>query len=219
MVQSKLLLNFTGLKHYFLGKNDISEFEDYKKIVAGSIFAKQIHSNKATFITGRQKNILETDALITNQKLILGVKTADCLPILFFDHYKKMVATLHAGWRGLNSGIIENTIIKMKKYGSHPQNILSVVGPHIRKCCYSVNRDHALMFKKKFSQIDKVVQVNRSKWYLDLTKIALFLLRESGIVRANIDILSECTYCNHKFYSYRREGLSSGRNYSVIGIA
>lgn len=159
------------------------------------------------YSTGRKdrgKIIWKTDALVTNAKgVFLSVTVADCLPIFLYDPQKRAVGMIHAGWRGLEKGIIGKTIEKMKeKYKSRPESILAVIGPGICANHYEVGDEVAAYFQKyaKFAIINK-----SKKKFLDLKKIALIQLKEGGIREKNIKINSDCTYENtQKYFSYRR---------------
>ena len=91
------------------------------------------------------------DGLVTNKKnIILGILTADCAPILFFDPIDMVVGACHAGWRGALTGIIENTLIKMRNIGSKTKNIRCAIGPCIGQQSYEVGKD----FYNKFVSVE-----------------------------------------------------------------
>ena len=97
--------------------------------------------------TSQFKSKPKVDAVVTNQKnLPIAVLTADCVPILICDHQKKIIAAIHAGWKGAYKGIVDRVIKFMLKKGSEPQNITAVIGPSISIDNYEVQND----FKKKF---------------------------------------------------------------------
>ena len=110
----------------------------------------QIHSNKFYYIDKKSKPInrkFKGDALITNKpNTPIGVLTADCAPILIFDNKKKMIAAIHAGWKGAHKEIIKKVVKFMLKKGCSIENITAVIGPCISLKNYEVKQD----FIKKF---------------------------------------------------------------------
>jgi len=100
------------------------------------------------------------DALITNQPgLLLAVQVADCLPILLVDPRKRVVAAVHAGWRGTVKRIAEKTVGEMRaRFGCRPRDIRAAIGPGIHRCCYEVGRDVVERFEAQFSYWEKVVR-------------------------------------------------------------
>lgn len=197
--------------HFFGGKN--SPFE-YKNI----IMTEQIHGSKVTIISDSTKKLIESsDGLVTNQRLILGIRTADCLPVFFYDPKKKIIAAVHAGWKGLSIGIIKNAITALRKLGSDQKDLEVVIGPHIQICCYAVPEERAKKFQN-LADSNIVVRFKSPSWFLNLSKIALFQLRKLGIKKSNIEISDICTSCNNKFWSFRRDKQKAGRMVNVIGI-
>ena len=128
-----------------------------KKINSNSkkiILTHQFHSNKFNFINKKYKlkKVFIGDALITNQKKTpIGVLTADCVPILLYDKRKKIVAAVHAGWKGAYKGIVKRVVKFFLKNGSSPKNIMAAIGPCISLNSYEVKKD----FQKRFIAKDK----------------------------------------------------------------
>ena len=117
----------------------------YKKL----ILLNQIHSNKFFLIQNFKfsKKKLIGDALITDQKkIIIGILTADCAPVLIFDNKLKIISAIHAGWKGAYKGIIQKVIKEFKKRGSESKNLIAAVGPCISQKNYEIQND----FKTKF---------------------------------------------------------------------
>ena len=113
----------------------------------------QIHSNKIFFIKNNYKfkKKIKSDASITKIKNVaLGILTADCVPILIYDDALKIIAAIHAGWRGAYKGIINNVIKFMIKKGSKIENIHAAIGPSISQKNYNVKKD----FLKKLLNIE-----------------------------------------------------------------
>jgi YfiH family protein len=191
-----------------------------KKIV----LLNQIHSNKFCYIGKNSKlnNKFMGDALITNKrKLPIAVLTADCAPILIHDEDNKMIAAIHAGWKGAYNGIIKNVINFMIKKGCSPKNITVAIGPCISINNYEVKED----FKKKFIKKDKqniiFFKRTKNKNYFNLNKYIYFQLKSLNIKK--IDIINKDTFnAKNNFFSARRSisrnECDYGRNISIIMI-
>ena len=181
---------------------------------------KQVHSNIVVDVndTSAAGDAVEGDAAITNLPgVILGVQTADCVPILIADREARSVAAVHAGWRGTAARISEATVERLvERFEIDPKNLIAVIGPHIGACCYEVGEDVA-------AQIDATAIVRMpefSKPHIDLAAANRAQLVESGIPESQIEISSLCTKCRDDlFHSYRRDGKAMGHLLSAIGIA
>ncbi|PKM91161.1 peptidoglycan editing factor PgeF [Candidatus Falkowbacteria bacterium HGW-Falkowbacteria-1] len=171
------------------------------------VSSKLIHGNKIKIISDKDenKNLKGYDGLITNiPKIILSITVADCLPIYFYDSNKNVIGLAHAGWRGLKSSIIKKMIKSFKsEYQSDTKNIKIFIGPHIQKCHFEIRND----LLKKFKEYDSFIIKKKDKIFLDLELIAKQQLLENKILKKNIEISPECTYClKNKYFSYRRDG-------------
>jgi len=151
--------------------------------------------------------------------LPIAVLTADCAPILIYDYKIKMIAAIHAGWRGAFKDIIKKVIKFMIKKGCKFKNMTAVIGPSISLKNYEVKED----FKKKFIKKDKknsiFFKTNKQKLYFDLTKYIHSSLKIIKI--KHIDILKIDTFdIKNKFFSARRalklKHNDYGRNISII---
>ena len=171
------------------------------------VFADQIHSANSCFCQEGGIIKLKTDALISNRKkIVLVIKTADCLPILFYDYKNKIISAVHAGRKGLEKGIIGKTI---RKSGVEPKNLIIGIGPHIKKCCYYL-RGGAV---KKYQSDKKYTIRKNGKIYLDLTKMAVDQLTGIGVKKENIEDSGICTFCQGKgrFFSARRREIEKNK--------
>ena len=171
--------------------------------------ARQVHSSKVLFVMkpGTYHNL---DGFITNKnsKLILVIKTADCIPMFIYDKVNKNYGIIHAGWKGIYNKIHLNIIDEFIKLGSNVKHLNIIMGPSIKSCCYEISDN----MKKYFD--DKNIITNDKKYYLDLNNCIINDLRNEGI--KNIKIDPTCTYEDKKCYSYRRN--NSGRMYSFITL-
>jgi len=193
------------------------------KISARNIFLlNQIHSNKFIYIDEKYhfKSKPKVDAVITNQKnLPIAILTADCVPILICDQQKKIIAAIHAGWKGAYKGIVDRVIKFMLKKGSKSENITAVIGPSISINNYEVQNEFKNKFIKKDTQNKKFFKIKHKKLYFDLSNYVKSILLKNKIKkieRIKIDTFD----LRNKFFSARR-ALSLkhddyGRNISII---
>ena len=251
MIKSKKLSKFKNVEHAFFNrlggkstgifkslncgpgssdnkKNILKNLETVRnKIKAKSkkiIFLNQIHSNKFYYIGKNSKlnNKLEGDALITDKRnLPIAVLTADCAPILIHDEKKKMIAAIHAGWKGAYNDIVKKVVKFMIKKGCSPQNITVAIGPCISSKNYEVKDD----FKKRFIKKDKkniiFFKIMKDKNYFNLNKYIHFQLESLNIKK--VDIINKDTFnAKNNFFSARRSISRNesdyGRNISIIMI-
>jgi polyphenol oxidase len=189
------------------------------------IVANQTHSDHIKVIKKQESKgwesledaIEDCDALITDiEGVVLSILTADCVPVILYDKKKKVVAAVHAGWKGTQAEIVKKTVEKMvETFGSTPNDILAGIAPSIGSCCYEVGEDVAGHFFKTpeaFTQKDE-------KYMLDLSYLNKKQLLDAGIEKENIEMSHICTACEvERFFSYRKEKGCSGRFMSMIGL-
>ncbi|HCW54150.1 MAG TPA: peptidoglycan editing factor PgeF [Clostridium sp.] len=185
------------------------------------IYLKQIHSDKIFRYDKKDLQSIkdnEGDAIITNEKnVIIGVFTADCVPVILVDEVKGVSAAIHSGWKGTFASITYKTIERMEKeFNCNPVHIKAYIGPHIRKCCYEVSEE----LKQKF--IDEKTDIPESTLFsgrnLNLECCIVDDLKKAGVNDENINVLDLCTYCSDtaKLHSYRKSNGSYGRMFSFI---
>jgi hypothetical protein len=177
---------------------------------------KQIHSD--IIITAKPNatgRLGDGDALISNQPgLMLGVRTADCEPILLVDTKQRAIAAVHAGWRGTADEILPKVVQRMMlEFDSDPADILAAIGPAIGECCYEVGAEVARRFCKFFPERSDL----ETKTRIGLTETNRRQLTTAGLIDTNIFTGAPCTFCSHNFHSFRRD-TSDGRMYSAIQI-
>ncbi len=164
------------------------------------------------------------DALTTRlTNILIGVKTADCVPILLGDAQTGACAAIHAGWRGTLAEIIPHTIERMREeYDVRVEDLRAAIGPAARGCCYEVGREVIDAFREKFARADEWFTKTREGHALvDLQRANREQLTGAGLSVERIDVLPLCTMCRTDlFFSYRREKLlhgKTGRLLSVVG--
>jgi YfiH family protein len=178
---------------------------------------KQIHSGLVVEVTwpGGDR-IAEADAIVTRQPgMLVGVRTADCVPVLIVDERTRAVASIHAGWRGTAHNIVAAAVHELiTRYGSRPRDLHAAIGPAIGPCCYEVGPDVARHFVEWCPDPERTNQPTR----LDLPSVNERQLRAIGLV--DIWQAEECTFCAaERFFSFRREKEQAGRMVSFIGTA
>ena len=158
----------------------------------------QTHSNTVNFISGNKQIYESTDALFTsNNNFALEVKVADCMPIFIFDKKSSFFGVIHAGWRGLANGIIENSINLLKEKDLEIKNIKVFIGPSISQRNFEIQSDVMSYFDSKFSI------VKDGKIFLSLQEVVIDIFASYSIF--DIININECTYENLNYHSYRRD--------------
>lgn len=189
------------------------------------VFPRQTHSDRVVVVTSEnfQNTIDDTDALITNERgLFICVQTADCVPILLFDPEKKVVAAIHAGWKGTISKIAKKTVLQMtEKFGCDPSDIVAGIGPSIHMHAYEVGPEVVEAVEASFNNSPALLKpsLNEGKAYFDLWEANQTVLMESGIPEENIEVMGLCSFEQADlFYSARRDGIDTGRMVSGIRL-
>ena len=197
-------------------RNFTSNYLNKKKI----ILTNQVHSNVVSYVDSNFSKDISSDAMITNRKdILLGMLTADCAPIIVLG--KKYFGIIHAGWRGLINGIIENTIIKFNSLGETENDLDVFVGPHLLMDSFEVKRDFIDNIKKKIKNYDNFIESKRQKKIFNFSGLIESKLIDLKIT--NYDISKENTYTNpEKFFSHRycyvNKIKNCGRQISLVGI-
>jgi YfiH family protein len=187
---------------------------------------KQVHGSTVHFVDDHWdfNKTLEGDALVTNRyDVVLGVQTADCMPILLADTKNELIGVIHAGWRGVVAGVIEKTIEMMRAHGSTGKNIVAAIGPCIAMKNYVVGDD----FYEAFLEYDILSQIffayndmAGGTRHFDLPAFAMKILKEKEV---RVEQLPYDTYASEDlFFSCRRaqhEGATSfGGQLSAIAL-
>lgn len=159
------------------------------------------------------------DAIFTKSpRVCIGITTADCVPILFFDPVKQVIAAAHAGWRGTCARIAEKTVSTLiEKYNCNPADILVTIGPSISAEVYEIGKEVVEKFENARFNTSAIVEKRGETYYLDLWKANQQSLENAGVQPEHIEIAGICTFTEHEqFFSARRLGIKSGRMLSGI---
>ena len=169
---------------------------------------QQVHGNQVVIA----KNNMTADASYSQQQsIVCAVMTADCLPIVLCNPQGQCIAAIHAGWRGLLKGIIENTV---KAMAQNP--LIAWLAPAINRCCFEVGAEVRTAFIQQSIAFETASQaIAHQKYQADIYLLATIILNRLGIDRIYRN--DYCTKCdNQKFYSYRRDGEQTGRMATLI---
>lgn len=214
------------------------------------IALRQIHSNLlvvASASDARRERPWKGDGIMTDEPgLLLGIQTADCIPVLVADRKRHAVAAFHAGWRGTVKRIVETGIGRMLlEFGSRPEDLVAAIGPGVATCCYAVGEDVLSAFESQFSYSRELFREVydsdpiREKYpmlfltqrapghspigpslHLNLVEANRRQLLDAGLKPQSIKVVGGCTSCHRElFFSYRAAQGRTGRMLSVIGVA
>lgn len=169
----------------------------------------------------------ECDGYLTAETgVTLGVKTADCVPIILEaeDENGRIIAVsaLHAGWRGTVAGIAENGVNALINKGAEPFRIRAAIGPSIGHCCFEVGEEfpEAVEKARGKSFAEKFVTRRGERLFADIKGMNFQILVDCGVPSENIDLSDECTYClEDKYYSHRRMKGVRGTMLSVVEMS
>ena len=206
-------------------------------------------SAEPTPVTPIGEPLAAGDALVTAEPgILLTIRTADCLPVLLVDRRLRVMAAVHAGWRGTLAGVVEKTARELRRlYNSRPEDLVAALGPAIGPCCYEVGDEVVEAFRGRFSESDRFFHRplassqrhrselryallfhtqappghgrERARIHLDLAAAARAQLLAAGHRPAANAASGYCPACREDlFFSYRREGAQAGRMIAAIGL-
>jgi YfiH family protein len=189
----------------------------------------QVHSNRVVVLReGNQGKALDqipqADGILTDQPgLLLGIQTADCIPVLVADRRLRVVGAFHAGWRGTVERIVERGVGQMgQEFSSKPEDLVAAIGPGIGQCCYRVGAEVRERFGERFAYAPELFSGDidaDSGLRLDLTEANRRQLLDAGLAASAISLVGGCTECNQDlYYSHRGSGGKAGRMMAVIGV-
>jgi YfiH family protein len=170
---------------------------------------KQIHSDTVVRVFTPYGCAGSGDALITDEPgRFIGIRTADCVPILLANPSNRAVAAVHAGWRGTAARIAAVALDKLAAdFGSRPAGVFVAIGPSIGPCCFEVGPEVANVFGRTGRTTIDLVEENRRQ------------LMDAGVPAANIDVSGACTMCDAvEFHSWRRDRKAAGRMVAAIRV-
>lgn len=182
---------------------------------AVDVTLRQTHSDVVVNADGLADRAREGDALVCNQPgRAIGVRTADCVPILLLDPETRAIAAIHAGWRGTAAGIARKTVERLSaEFSASPGGLFAAIGPCIQSCCYQVGPEVARQFVSHFPEWTGEI----GQRPLDLPEANTRQLIEAGLPESQIFESGLCTACSvASLFSYRREPKNPGRMIAAI---
>lgn len=195
------------------------------------VYNHQVHGNQIRPVTRHDicpdpatPGCFDADGLITDEPgLCLTVFSADCIPILLYDPVRRVIAAVHAGWRGTASGIAAQAVRTMTRdYGCSCRNILAAIGPGISPCCFETEADVSMaMFDALGRQAQPYIRPlpQAGRYSVDLKGLNAHWLRISGLRNDHMAISPECTACRPElFWSHRKLGQSRGSMAAMIQL-
>jgi polyphenol oxidase len=223
IVTSKMFMDIPGLVHGFSTRGwgdmripkqrrafitslGLQKYEEYHKFqMHGDIVHVIDEKTNLDSLSDADGAIVLTHGIKTRH-IVLTVRSADCVPILFVDPKTKMIGVVHAGWQGTLLGIAKIVVEKMKQNGSATSDIQAFIGSHIGACCYSIDELRAEKFNKRYTSSDKVIHKRNGTYFADLGRANILDLEASGIKSTHIDCDPVCTSCSvHNRFSYRQD--------------
>jgi polyphenol oxidase len=172
---------------------------------------RQVHGNTVHIVT--QGGIHgDGDGFVTNVPgVAVSVMVADCAAILLADRSAGVVGALHAGWRGTVGGIVKSGVDAMVSLGANPANMEAYIGPCISQACFELGEEVASQFPPKY------VDRSRPKPHADIRNWLHDQFVDAGLLQSHIEVDQTCTFNeSDHYYSYRRQGESSGRMMALI---
>lgn len=146
----------------------------------------------------------------------VGVRTADCLPVLLHDRASGRVAAVHAGWRGVINELTGKTLQRWFELGTRPEDVRAALGPCIQQCCFEVDGELPQRFAAAFGAEVVISVAGKEKKHLDLPRAVAVTLARAGVREAHVAALPQCTQCDPRFFSHRRDQGVTGRHLSFI---
>lgn len=212
-ITSSLLRKIPGLAHGFGTKREAPP--------EGVVTSKQVHGVAILEVNEGPTSLVEGyDILITDRpNITVGVKTADCQPILIVEPHRKIAAAVHAGWKGTLQRAVQVAIRRIVEKGGRAENLVCALGPNMAGNCFEVEADVAGDFEREFPGWSILRKTSETKWLLDVALTNRLQLQELGVPEDQIDQIDLCTHCRPDlFWSYRRDGGAAGRMVNFIQL-
>jgi YfiH family protein len=212
-----------GLRHGFLDRDECGGSRSWETVLATAgashplALPRQVHG--VAIVDGRPGLApAAADAIVSGQEgLLVGVVTADCVPILLVDRERRAAAAVHAGWRGAAAGVIEAAVHHLAdRLGAPAAALDAAIGPAICGRCYEVGPEVRAAFRARTGETTAPAwSPGAGREHVDLRLAAELLLRAAGVT--DIATVGPCTACGAGFCSYRRDGAGCGRQLSFVG--
>ncbi len=191
----------------------------------------QVHSPDILLLSNQTQiecSQIKSDGLITNKNIQIGIQTADCVPILIYSENENYISAIHAGWKGVLTGIVSEGIQKFHNSKISSNQLKIMIGPHISNCCFEVSKDLFEQFQTRWDQFGYILKSNQKLGsttkqtgdglWINLKDLIYSELFAKGVHSSQIQDESECTYCTlgidgqYKYASFRRYTHSKDKN-------
>lgn len=187
---------------------------------ASLVTLRQVHGEAIVEVKRSAGPNIEGDALWTrDREALLAILVADCLPVLLADRAGRVVAAVHAGWRGTEKRLVASMVARLVAAGVPAGELVASLGPCIGPCCFEIGEDVALRLRAAFGHDEDAVRARGERFVADLWALNQRALVEAGVPLTSIDRVARCTRCDPAFFSYRRDDKRTGRQAGVIGFA
>ena len=192
------------------------------------VLSRQVHEDNVRLVTAadagkglwRQRDYESVDAMICNTPgIALSVFSADCGIILLYDPVQRAIGAVHAGWRGVASGLVKKTALEMvRHFGTDPSDLRCAIGAAIGPCCFETDDDVPTALRQAMGEAaEAYIEQRGNKWHIDLKELNALWLRSIGV--QYIDICPHCTACRPDLYwSHRKMGESRGVQAAMIAL-
>lgn len=213
MIHSSLLQSVPGLEHGF---GTIADARPEPVVTVKQVHGVAILEPDAVPL--REPEGYDT-VLTDRLGLAVAVKTADCLPVLVVEPKKKIIAAIHAGWKGTLQRATQVALRRIEDKGGDLKSLLCALGPNMVGECFEVGEDVKRDFEKEFPGWPILKQKSPDKWLLDVSLTNKLQLEEMGVTADRMDRIDLCTHCRPDlFWSYRRDAEAAGRMINFIKL-
>jgi hypothetical protein len=214
-----------GLRHGFLDARESTGGPSWQAVVARLGMAERIaipHQVHGAVVLDAPPDGGQPRAdglAVAAPGVLVGIVTADCVPVLLVDRSRRVAAAVHAGWRGAALGVLEAAVARLAGvHGSAARALEAAIGPAIGGCCYEVGPEVLDAFRARTGDTTAAAWEQRgARLRVDLRLAARLLLARAGVTRTAV--LGPCTTCGTGYHSYRRDGARTGRQLSFVGWA
>lgn len=207
---SQIALGFTE-KNFEL--NDLTKIFRTEDLIE----LKQVHADTIHFSKEIEPGSAGDGIILEQRNRLAVIKTADCVPLFFWDNTLTIAGIIHVGWQGLLRGIEQKLLILLKKRSISLENLYFFLGPSIERDCYQVGKDLYDKFSRKTYRQDLFLKLLQDKYLMDIKKGILLSLKSSGIREDQIMLSDLCTFCEkERFPSYRRDHKTGQRIYNFL---
>jgi YfiH family protein len=185
-------------------------------------YLSQVHGRTVVTLDGSEPagdvRAIEGDAVVSRPgNHAVAVRVADCVPVLLGDPTTRVVAAVHAGWRGVVANVVQAAVVAMEGAGASAAGLLAAIGPHLSVDAFEVGEEVAGELAQAAGTDDVVARASGRKPHVSLLRVVAHQLVAAGLHPDRVDFVGGCTHSDPtRFFSYRRDGARSGRHLAAI---